>query len=652
MKKFLSIFAIIILSFLLASCSKKENPVSSSTNGTKTIPPTNGIIFQSNTVNLTNEAGKISSITSTSISFSSGDAAIKDLKVGDVFVCGISDKTPHGTLRKITGIQKTTSNEGAFSFITTMVGLNKLIKKGKLPFDVQVFSLNKNINAEFENSGSFGASLNGTLYNVGRLSGFLNFDGTGQMTSKLDFNFSGNLNVNFKALLQQNINLGRKDIAYIPLPPIPIWADPPIILTPNFYIYVGLKGEFAGSVSSGINDNFNSTLIADYNGSSWTSEKPTFTNNFSLKEFKFNFSSDVKLYLGSGVDFLVYETTGPRIGVEPYVRFYFGLNQNPLWKASWGLAATMGLSSGWLDNFVPSPTLNFPISETEFAHALISTNNPPSMPLLIAPSNGNTNVTSPVTLQWSKCSDPDGDPVTYDLHIWPLPNNKPVWTTGLTQNSYYLGDIPANTQVVWEVYSNDGKDSTGGGLWYFTVPSSSGGGTNGSIFTDPRDGHQYKIIIIDGITIMAQNFSYHSPSSVYYENNSSYAEYGRLYTWQEAKDYAPAGWRLPTLDELYKTQNYLGYPAGGKLKETGTAYWKYPNQGATNETGFSALGSGDYNNGAFESLTEDADFWTSTPDPNVASFHVGFGLNYDSDRLFLNSSWSSGAKLAVRYVKK
>jgi uncharacterized protein (TIGR02145 family) len=39
--------------------------------------------------------------------------------------------------------------------------------------------------------------------------------------------------------------------------------------------------------------------------------------------------------------------------------------------------------------------------------------------------------------------------------------------------------------------------------------------------------------------------------------------------------------------------DYLGEDIpGGKLKEADTAHWKYPNIGATNETGFTALPAG------------------------------------------------------------
>ncbi|MCX6269806.1 MAG: fibrobacter succinogenes major paralogous domain-containing protein [Bacteroidetes bacterium] len=90
--------------------------------------------------------------------------------------------------------------------------------------------------------------------------------------------------------------------------------------------------------------------------------------------------------------------------------------------------------------------------------------------------------------------------------------------------------------------------------------------------------------------------------------------YGGLYTWDEMMQYSstpgsqgicPSGWHIPTDAEwctmsLYldagmdcNTNQYSGTDCGGKMKETGTTHWFDPNTGATNSSGFTALGAGD-----------------------------------------------------------
>jgi uncharacterized protein (TIGR02145 family) len=58
------------------------------------------------------------------------------------------------------------------------------------------------------------------------------------------------------------------------------------------------------------------------------------------------------------------------------------------------------------------------------------------------------------------------------------------------------------------------------------------------------------------------------------------------------------GWRVPTSLDFTTLATYLGgtSAAGGKMKMTGLDYWNTPNTGATNESGFTGLGSGSRSN--------------------------------------------------------
>jgi uncharacterized protein (TIGR02145 family) len=101
-----------------------------------------------------------------------------------------------------------------------------------------------------------------------------------------------------------------------------------------------------------------------------------------------------------------------------------------------------------------------------------------------------------------------------------------------------------------------------------------------------------------------------------YMNDSSNASiYGYLYNWYAVNDsrgLAPKGWHVHTSNEWGIMQEHLGHN-GGKLKETGTNNWEHPNEGATNESGFSALPGGFRDlNGVFGGMGYTAFFWTST----------------------------------------
>lgn len=103
-----------------------------------------------------------------------------------------------------------------------------------------------------------------------------------------------------------------------------------------------------------------------------------------------------------------------------------------------------------------------------------------------------------------------------------------------------------------------------------------------------------------------------------YGNENNVATYGRLYTWYavtDARNVCPSGWHVPTNAEWTSLNTYLGNSniAADKLRETGTSHWTSPNEGATNETGFTALPGGHRDGGVtFGTIGESAEWWTST----------------------------------------
>lgn len=101
--------------------------------------------------------------------------------------------------------------------------------------------------------------------------------------------------------------------------------------------------------------------------------------------------------------------------------------------------------------------------------------------------------------------------------------------------------------------------------------------------------------------------------------------YGRLYNWYAATDsrnIAPHGWHVPSDAEWHRmilaidkdatlTEGVAeSFFAAGMLKETGTSHWSSPNEGATNEYGFSALPAGARNyDGTYDFIGTYAHWW-------------------------------------------
>jgi uncharacterized protein (TIGR02145 family) len=120
-----------------------------------------------------------------------------------------------------------------------------------------------------------------------------------------------------------------------------------------------------------------------------------------------------------------------------------------------------------------------------------------------------------------------------------------------------------------------------------------------------------------------------------YDNNPNLvAIYGLLYNWYSVEDdrgICPEGWHVPSDEEWMELEMYLGMSwsqanemgfrgtiEGGLLKEEGYIHWLYPNSGAINEHGFTALPAGFRrpNDGSFDDLGIINVVWTSTESSN------------------------------------
>jgi uncharacterized protein (TIGR02145 family) len=136
--------------------------------------------------------------------------------------------------------------------------------------------------------------------------------------------------------------------------------------------------------------------------------------------------------------------------------------------------------------------------------------------------------------------------------------------------------------------------------------------------------------------------------------------YGGLYPWNEAMQYSviegskgicPAGWHVPTNQEISAMINFLGglFNAGGQLKTTGFDHWLSPNSGATNSSGFSALGGGfGYTVGTFSGLKNSASFWSSTQVDASNAYCCSLKYNDAIADLF---GGSSSTRRSVRCIK-
>ncbi|MBT3206740.1 MAG: hypothetical protein HN704_12100 [Bacteroidetes bacterium] len=173
--------------------------------------------------------------------------------------------------------------------------------------------------------------------------------------------------------------------------------------------------------------------------------------------------------------------------------------------------------------------------------------------------------------------------------------------------------------------------------------------------------------LVDGTN--AGNIHYDYTTNYYFDyddDTSNTIVYGKLYTWPAVMNgeassnlapsgvqgVCPTGWHVPSKQEWFHLQNYLGgyWPAGGKLKETGTTHWISPNSGATNISGFTALPGGYRNFSEFEEIGMYARFWSSYAGNGIGhhSWNSTAHYNFTTNGLAF-TTWEYG--MSVRCVK-
>ena len=157
-----------------------------------------------------------------------------------------------------------------------------------------------------------------------------------------------------------------------------------------------------------------------------------------------------------------------------------------------------------------------------------------------------------------------------------------------------------------------------------------------------------------------------TPAYCWYDNDEASHKniYGALYNWYavETGKLCPDGWHVPTDSEWKQLEMYLGMSQsdtdntgfrgtaeGGKLKEAGTTHWNDPNEGATNESGFTAIPGGfRKETGAFDRNGYLGAWWTATESDASSAWYRR--LNYcssDVDR----SNFDKRNGFSVRCVR-
>jgi uncharacterized protein (TIGR02145 family) len=281
-----------------------------------------------------------------------------------------------------------------------------------------------------------------------------------------------------------------------------------------------------------------------------------------------------------------------------------------------------------------------------------TTNQSPAEPSNPSPSNNSTNQSINSQLSWT-CTDPENDPLTFDVYFGTT-NPPALVSSGQTGSNFNPGILLYNTPYYWKIVARDDhSNATEGPVWTFTTIVQLPWECGDPLF-DTRDSQTYATVQIGTQCWMAENLNVGTmvTGSIQMTDNGiiekyCYANYtancdinGGLYQWNEAMQYVTnegsqgicqIGWHLPSDAEWSTLTDYVNNQPSYQCNSipyyiakamAATTLWNSSgntcaignNLSLNNATGFSALPGGwrffygsDFGGGGYEGF-----FWSST----------------------------------------
>ena len=187
-------------------------------------------------------------------------------------------------------------------------------------------------------------------------------------------------------------------------------------------------------------------------------------------------------------------------------------------------------------------------------------------------------------------------------------------------------------------------------------------------FVDPRDGMEYYCTKEGDLVWTKNNLAWNGSGRSYESSPVMDKMVGRYYTWKEAQDACPKGWRLPTDEEFvnlvsdYAEGDFIVHEAlveaAGPLmvnaKLSGERMWTYwPEVGITNASGFCAIPAGyclDMEGSLkFNGFETYATFWTADDEGEIGFYRY---IHVKSNDVYIGKGDKESFCASVRCVKE
>ena len=170
-----------------------------------------------------------------------------------------------------------------------------------------------------------------------------------------------------------------------------------------------------------------------------------------------------------------YSVAGPYLELEPYLTFN-GEVINTMWE--WELLGGLDGILGFEVSILSYSLANYYVDLLNWEQVIASESgdigdNPPNPPSSPNPANNAVSVSINADLSWS-CSDPNGDPLTYDVYFG-TSSSPPQVSGNQSASTYDPGTLEYETTYYWKIVAKDEQgNSTTGSVWTFITTNGSG----------------------------------------------------------------------------------------------------------------------------------------------------------------------------------
>ena len=309
-----------------------------------------GITYSGNVVFIgAKELALLKEVTSNRIVFSDNSGEIEKITDKSILVMGVSEKTPYGSLRRVTGFQP---NVTEVVINTTDALLTDAVKEGTIKLQKKLVESDFKLKAKVDGVLLKGStkSFDGlavTLQNFGifnegtriaTLDGAIGISPEISITINIahneimEINLITTLNKIDEVTVSSNGSFGGgEEKTAAEFVHLPIIIDS-LVFVPEIVINCGFDGTISGEVSSGVRQDRIITSSIRYNNSKWEEDPLTHSESYDFIRPQITENSDLNIFSGPEIIVKLFGVPVQVVKANGFYSLEAEKNQSPFWR--------------------------------------------------------------------------------------------------------------------------------------------------------------------------------------------------------------------------------------------------------------------------------------------------------------------------------